>query len=160
MNKNLIVILSLLLLSVLAKAEMSLNIEPLSGTEKQYAESIIGKICFQNKQVCLYDKQGIELGRTPISEIDRIVFKGVAEILTETNETQQHVLVYPNPAMESIIVSHVPSGQTIRVFDLQGRILQSVEVAESEDTQINVSALPQGSYLLQIGAQIVKFSKK
>ena len=45
--------------------------------------------------------------------------------------------------------------QTLRIYNLQGSLLQT----EWGD-QISVSNLPDGTYLLQIGTQVVRFIKK
>jgi hypothetical protein len=41
------------------------------------------------------------------------------------------------------------------VYDLQGRLL-----VQEEGTQVDVNHLAEGTYLLQIGTQVVRFIKK
>jgi hypothetical protein len=45
--------------------------------------------------------------------------------------------------------------QALRVYDLQGRLL-----IQEEGTQVNVNNLTNGTYLLQVGTQVVRFIKK
>ena len=45
--------------------------------------------------------------------------------------------------------------QILRVYDLQGRV-----VVVGEGTEVSVGNLPTGTYLLQIGTQVVRFIKQ
>ena len=46
-------------------------------------------------------------------------------------------------------------GQTLRVYDLQGRLLK-----QTKGTEVQVEDLANGTYLLQIGTQVVRFIKQ
>ena len=63
-------------------------------------------------------------------------------------------MVYPNPAHDLLIVQGVEA-QPLRIFDLQGRI-----VKEATTNEVNVSDLANGTYLLQVGTQAVRFIKR
>ena len=45
--------------------------------------------------------------------------------------------------------------QMLRVFDLQGRLLKT-----ENGVQVTVSDLASGTYLLQVGTQVVRFIKQ
>ena len=47
-----------LFVAVVAGAQSNLVIVPLSGSERAYAIQQIGKIRFEDRSACLYDKQG------------------------------------------------------------------------------------------------------
>ena len=65
-----------------------------------------------------------------------------------------NIVVYPNPTQDVLMIQGIEA-QALRVYDLQGRML-----LQQEGTQIGVSQLSEGTYLLQIGTQVVRFIKK
>ena len=64
------------------------------------------------------------------------------------------IVIYPNPTLDMLYISGT-TPQTLRVYDLQGRLL-----INETSMQINVSTLNMGTYLLQIGTQVVRFIKQ
>jgi hypothetical protein len=69
------------------------------------------------------------------------------------------ISVFPNPVKTYLTVSGANKGLTINLLDLNGTLLQNILMQDSA-TNIDVSALKQGTYLLQIGKQVVKFIKQ
>jgi hypothetical protein len=68
--------------------------------------------------------------------------------------------VYPNPATDFITVSGLQTNETIRLFDLNGRLLISRR-ATSEKEMISVSHLPAGWYVVRVSSgQTVKLVKR
>ena len=155
--KRTILILPLLLLTVMARAEAGLQVHYLTGSDKQYAVSLIGQITFADNVMYLYDKSKTELGHTAVADIDKIVFGEY--VPSSVNDIEVRVAVYPNPTHDALMVKGLPAGQTVRVYDLQGRLLSATQT-QAESTLIDVSALQNGTYLLQIGAEVVKFIKE
>jgi hypothetical protein len=67
--------------------------------------------------------------------------------------------VSPNPATDFITISGLQTNETIRLFDLNGRLLISRR-ATSEKEMISVNHLPAGWYLVRVGSgQTVKLVK-
>ena len=155
--KRTILILPLLLLTVMARAEAGLQVHYLTGSDKQYAVSLIGQITFADNVMYLYDKSKSELGHTAVADIDKIVFGEY--VPSSVNDIEVRVAVYPNPTHDALLVKGLAAGQTVRVYDLQGRLLSATQT-QAESTLIDVSALQNGTYLLQIGAEVVKFIKE
>lgn len=155
--KRTILILPLLLLTVMARAEAGLQVHYLTGSDKQYAVSLIGQITFADNVMYLYDKSKTELGHTAVSDIDKIVFG--EHVPSSVNDIEVRVAVYPNPTHDAMVIKGLSAGQTVRVYDLQGRLLSATQT-QAESTLIDVSALQNGTYLLQIGAEVVKFIKE
>jgi len=67
--------------------------------------------------------------------------------------------VFPNPVKESFTINGLKKGALISIFDLAGRLLQTVASQENA-TVVNVSSLQQGTYLLRVGDRAVKFVKQ
>lgn len=66
--------------------------------------------------------------------------------------------VYPNPAKEVINVAGVENGTLIKVYDMTGKLV--VQQTATENTQINVSGLNKGVYVIAAGEHKVKFAKQ
>jgi len=74
-------------------------------------------------------------------------------------KVESSIFVFPNPVKEYITVKGVKKDAKINLYDLTGGLLQSIP-AEENSTNIDVSSLRQGTYLLQVGEQTVKFVKQ
>ena len=136
-----------------------LVIEQLSGSDMQYALELIGSIRFENEEMFLYNNKGEVLGNTPINNIGKIIFSPMTDDTTSIdNAHASNVRIYPNPTQDILIIDGAPQGQTLRLYNIQGQILTSAQI-NGLNTEINVANLQQGTYLLQIGAEIVKIIK-
>ena len=139
---------------------MHIKIELLTG-EETFQIAQIGKITFADNLMHLYGNDGRELGATSLDLINRIVFNeeqggtvAISNIQTST------IQVFPNPAQDALFIHGVEGQQTVRIFSMQGLLLmQSAETADG-DAILQVGGLQNGTYLLQIGAQVVKFIKE
>ena len=132
---------------------INLVIEPRSGTEKIQDIALIGKLVFVGENIQLLNKEGNILATESIANVKKICFAPLTE--TDVNDTLVNtILVYPNPTQDVLMIQGAES-QTLRVFNLQGSLLLT-----QWGNQISVGNLPDGTYLLQIGTQVVRFIKK
>ena len=132
----------------------NLVVEHRSGMDLLQDVAIIGKWVYVGDNLQLLDKAGNVLATEPLSNIKKITFS-ISGTTTEVESASANsIIVYPNPTQDVLIITGINT-QTLRVYDLQGRLLQT-EIG----TQINVSNLAVGTYLLQIGTQIVRFIKQ
>ena len=114
----------------------------------------IGKWVFVEENLQLLDKVGKLLATASISELKNITFS-ISNPETATENVQMNsIVIYPNPTQDMLYISGT-TPQTLRVYDLQGRLL-----INETSMQINVSTLNMGTYLLQIGTQVVRFIKQ
>ncbi len=72
------------------------------------------------------------------------------------NSPRQGILVYPNPAKDKILVEYVNiSGsqeQTIGLYDMEGHLLKQVKTGKVIGVaEMDVSGLPQGTYIIKSG---------
>ena len=65
------------------------------------------------------------------------------------------VSVYPNPTANHIHIDGLAEGETARLFSTDGRLVLSGVQAD-----FDLGALPKGIYLLQVGAEVIKITKK
>jgi len=77
----------------------------------------------------------------------------------KSQKAESSIFIFPNPVKENITVNGVKKDAIINLYDLSGELLQTVP-AQEKSTNINVSSLQQGVYVLQIGKQIIKFIKQ
>ena len=71
-------------------------------------------------------------------------------VLSTNNAQKTDFKIIPNPAAESVQVSHANKIKNITIFDLQGKIIQSKNFEPSTFISYEVSSLDSGAYFLQI----------
>ena len=62
---------------------------------------------------------------------------------------------YPNPAVDIVYVTGIQPGTEVRLYNLQGVLLQQV-TAGSEEVQLTVSGLSAGVYVVKAGEKMAK----
>ena len=133
---------------------LNLVVEHRSGAELLQDIALIGKWVYVGDDLQLLDKAGNVLATEPLANIKKITFS-VSGSMTSVEDVQpSNIVVYPNPTQDVLMIQGIEA-QPLRVYDLQGRML-----LQQEGTQIGVSQLSEGTYLLQIGTQVVRFIKK
>jgi hypothetical protein len=150
-------ILICVILCSLQTMATNLVLEQRSGAELLQDIAIIGKWVFVEDSIRLLDKEGIVLATEPIpiANVKKIYFAPPKGTETDVNDTLVNtIIVYPNPTQDVLMIQGIES-QMLRVYNLQGSLLQT-----EWGNQIAVSHLPVGTYLLQIGTQVVRFIKK
>jgi hypothetical protein len=128
-----------------------LVIERYTGAEMAKDIALIGKWVFVGEDLQLLDKAGNVLATEPIANVRKIVFSDTSTAVG--NVKQDDIIVYPNPTHDMLYINGIDN-QTLRVYDLQGRLLLL-----HEGTEVSVEGLSAGTYLLQIGTQVVRFIK-
>lgn len=125
------------------------------GSETVYELASVGKITFDGQMV-VEDKQGqvLQDGVSCVLFAEREIDTALPQI--ESQQTQ--LFVFPNPVVEQLTVTGTDAQMLLRLFDINGRLVNVFETSDGQ-TQINVSNLAKGNYLLQIGNQVVKFIK-
>ena len=127
------------------------------GTQQLLDIATIGKWVYVGDDLQLLSHDGVVLAQEPALNIRKITFAESSGTNTPTsmeNIQLTSVVIYPNPSQDMLIVSGIEA-QTLRVFDMQGRLLKA-----ENGTQVHVSDLAEGTYLLQVGTQVVRFIKK
>ena len=124
------------------------------GSQQLQDIAKIGKWVFTEENLQLIDKDGNVLAIEPIAEVKKITFSISNSETTTENVAINSIVVYPNPTQDILHITGI-TPQTLRVFDLQGRLL-----IIDNSTQVNVSHLNTGTYLLQVGTQVIRFIKQ
>jgi hypothetical protein len=73
----------------------------------------------------------------------------VTPLSTEALPALPTIRVYPNPAVDVIVIEDAPAGSTLAVFDLSGRIIyRQAKIGERET--VSVASWPKGLYLVSV----------
>ena len=153
MKKWLFLCLAAVAISVQATAT-NLVLSRSSGTQLLQDIAAIGKVVFVGDDLQLLAHDGTVLAQEPIAEVQQITFADGSEPTSVEGATASGIILYPNPTQDRLMVQGA-EGQTLRVYDLQGRLLK-----QAEGTEVQVEDLANGTYLLQIGTQVVRFIKQ
>lgn len=153
MKKWLFLCLAAVAISVQATAT-NLVLSRSSGTQLLQDIAAIGKVVFVGDDLQLLAHDGTVLAQEPIAEVHQITFADGSEPTSVEGATASGIILYPNPTQDRLVVQGA-EGQTLHVYDLQGRLLK-----QAEGTEVQVEDLANGTYLLQIGTQVVRFIKQ
>lgn len=133
---------------------LNLVVEHRSGAELLQDIALIGKWVYVGDDLQLLDKAGNVLATEPLANIKKITFAISGAQTAVEDVPSSNIVVYPNPTQDVLMIQGIEA-QALRVYDLQGRML-----LQAEGTQVGVGQLTEGTYLLQIGTQVVRFIKK
>ena len=147
-----ILVLALAVLCSMPILATNLVIERYAGAEMVQDIALIGKWVFMDTNLQLLDKEGNVLATEPLANVRKIVFSN--EFTALDNVEKGSIVVYPNPTQDVLYIQGIEA-QILRIFNMQGNMLQT-----TEGTQVSVSHLHTGTYLLQIGTQVVRFIKQ
>lgn len=154
MKKNLLLFFALA--CGMQSIAINLVLEKTDATQESQDIAAIGKWLFVNEgtDLRLLAHDGTILATESLNDIRKITFSTSDPSAVENALTEDQIVVFPNPTYDLLVVRGAGE-QTIRIFDLQGHLLQTAETDE-----IPVSDFADGTYLLQIGTQVVRFIKQ
>lgn len=169
MRKTIISLAAMLAMSVgvMADEVPGVTVEYVDSGTSAYVQAIsaIGRIEFTSGEAVIVfkDSQVENYSLGSISSINRISFGKVSEenisddVPSSTANVEQKIIVtaYPNPTADHVHVSGMAEGESLRLFTSDGRLAY---VGTSPD--IDLSGMPSGIYILQVGKEVVKIIKK
>jgi hypothetical protein len=85
----------------------------------------------------------------------------VDTLSVESNSDITETEVYPNPVKDYLHVNFTSTYNEvdIKIYSLLGQLVETMKIENSSNGKINLSELPQGSYILRINADGNSFSK-
>lgn len=155
--KQKLLLIPLLFAAIVAKAEISLIVQPLNGDERAQALSTIGYVKVTADSLFIYSHSDLQLDKNAIKNIRHIRYgeptdaNGIDDVHVTTCR------IYPNPTQDMLVIDNADSDKAF-IFDLNGHLLQTVAI-DGDHATINVTSLPQGDYILLLNTQTYKFIK-
>ena len=122
------------------------------GTTTSHAMSTSSKIYYSDTQL-FFNDNGTTVSYN-LSELRKAYFT----TFDNTNDIDnQQLAIYPNPAKDVLRIENIADNQEVTIYSINGAALKRVVV--SGDSEINISELRPGMYILSAGNMISKFIK-
>lgn len=135
--------------------EMQFATRSFDGAITDYqALANLQKIVFEDNAMAVKLQSG-----TKVTSVRSVIFSSEGTNALETQKQGSTITVFPNLAKTTITVSGMNENTMIKLFDVNGLLLQRA-MATGTSTELDVSSLKQGLYLIQAGNQTVKFIKQ
>lgn len=116
-------------------------------------------VSFLNSQF-QYDATAFDsFSQTALQPTSVFEFNNTCGVVVNINDEDfsDSFTMYPNPACEYLLIKGIEYSTRIKISDMNGRILS--EYILTDDSQVDVSDLPAGIYLLNISDHTRSFSK-
>ena len=145
-------LMSLGFLFTICAQEVTFTIVKNNGTTADHVMSSDAKIYYSDTQLFL-DNNGTTVSYN-LSELRKAYFT----TFDNTNGIDnQQLAIYPNPAKDVLRIENIANNQEVTIYSINGAALKRVVV--SGDSEINISELRPGMYILSAGNMFSKFIK-
>lgn len=126
---------------------------------KSYSVQGISKITFATDGINIVTESGAATDTYLFSDIEEsIVFEDIATGIASTQTTDGTLRISSRGRNTIVIDGHGDNAVTpVEIYSLAGTKVPGI--AELRGSEINVSALPTGAYILKIGNKTIKFHK-
>lgn len=102
------------------------------------------------------DKNPLPISYYRLRQIDNDGTETLSKVISiQTKDTKGKLAIYPNPVSNLLTVENTEGGN-FQILNLLGQQVLSGKTTQ----QLDVSALPQGTYIFKMGAEQVKFVKQ
>ena len=155
--KQKLLLIPLLFAAIVAKAEISLIVQPLNDDERAQALSTIGYVKVTADSLFIYSHSDLLLDKNAIKDVRHIRYGEPAEITSIEDVQVSTCRIYPNPTHDMLIIDGTNAEKAL-IFDLNGCLLQATPLY-GEKATVDVTSLPQGDYILLLNSQTFKFIK-
>ncbi|MBQ8019123.1 MAG: T9SS type A sorting domain-containing protein [Paludibacteraceae bacterium] len=155
MRKTLIGVFSLLS-CYFANADTILSVEYNDGNNSKEQMEKLSKIAFDKSgNMTFVYNNGDTKDFGILSNTQKIIFSEGVLANVDDRSSASSIHVFPNPTEESIKVVGLADGESVKIYNLVGTL-----VLVSQSSEINVSHLADGQYLVVVGNSIIKLIKR
>src|SRR5574344_1626960 len=137
-----------------AKSQNGMVIQFSDNTVQSFDLQTNGGVFFFSDTMRVIDKNGA-IGNYPISIIQKVYFETLSSISNIDNNA--NMFVYPNPAKNYIKLANVNNNAKVSIFSLDGKMLYNNNY--QTQSQIDISSLDKGIYVIKVNDRTFKFSK-
>ena len=118
---------------------------------------------YQGDSVCIAFRYTSTTAMAATYYLDSIAITGTQLVgIKNINADNHHIAVYPNPATSNVTIES-PLHSVIEISNIEGQLIRTL-ASNSIKTNINVSALPSGVYVVAVktenGTEVRKFVKE
>jgi len=162
MKKRQLFIATLLSCSALIVASdvQDLVVQTKDGSKNEITLSAVRRITFSGTTMTVVKKDATQ-NDYEYSNVEKLFFALRSASTTDIASIEDPtVKVYPNPTTDILFVEGIKSVENLRLYTLTGNQLTVSYTLLNNGLQLNVSALPQGFYLLQVNNQTIKIQKQ
>jgi hypothetical protein len=131
---------------------------PITGTTWQlYTVSWTAPATFSNTLQIKTTNNATNTSGTNVSWLllDDICINGIVAI-DNINSINSKITIYPNPTNSQISIQHPTTIKLLELYDVMGRLLIAMPTNGATQSEINMSELPTGMYLLRADDSIVQ----
>lgn len=141
------------IVSLMSANEPALITISSDGLENSYLLASVKQVVFNESQ---YSTMSIEKkDGSVVNDVRTLLFGCMQDVTTSVSESAEAlVYVYPNPVVNTLYVDGISADETLSVFNLTGKC-----VMQTTGNKVDVQGLPNGTYLLKLNNQCVKFIK-
>lgn len=161
MKKTLLLLSFVAIYFCSAKAEISLVVRPLSGSDCISALQKIGKLTYSGDSLLVYDTGQTLIYGELLANVKHIRYSdeqiGPSVDNKQTSDYLE-IAIYPNPTADVLYVDNVKDN-TIRLYSTDGRLLQ-VHKASDDRVELNISNYASGVYVLICNKKVFNIIKK
>lgn len=155
MRKTLIGVFSLLS-CYFANADTILSVEYNDGNNSKEQMEKLSKIAFDKSgNMTFVYNNGDTKDFGILSNTQKIIFSEGVLANVDDRSSASSIHVFPNPTEETIKVVGLADGESVKIYNLVGTL-----VLVSQASEINVSHLADGQYLVVVGNSIIKLIKR
>lgn len=154
MKKILITALMFLgfLSSAFAQDEVIFTIMKTDGSTTDFVMNKDARIYYSDTQLMFFN--GNETVAVNFSEIRKAYFTAPQDVEEVAN---QQLTIYPNPVKDVLRISNISDNQEVTIYSINGAMIKKLNV--SGETDINISDLRPGMYVISAGNLFTKFVK-
>ncbi|HQU52403.1 MAG TPA: T9SS type A sorting domain-containing protein [Saprospiraceae bacterium] len=127
------------------------------GTELNYPIGTVRNLTLPESEVQLAFYDGSRQS-VPLNDVRKIYFED-ASTRVGVVETHTSIVCYPNPVLDAVNISNLPDHETqISIYRMDGSLVQTRTV-NGINTQLDLTLLTSGLYLLKVQDQAFKIVK-
>lgn len=154
----LVLILMLSVLNLMAQDApvQKLNVWKMDGTQIQFLLNDEPTTTFENGDLVITTNQGVF--SYPLAQMSKYTHEGLPEGIDVPTVAPGDILVRQNN--EAMLIEGLPDNQPVEVYSADGKLILSQRAAAGQSTLLNLTAQPQGTYIVNIGSTSFKFVKQ
>ena len=137
-------------------AQVVVTVQTLSGTENAITLSNEGELQISDASLTVVANESTTYSFA-IDDISKVLFDGSVNI--RQVEVGPKISIYPNPTGQCFAVQGLADGvYNLSIYNASGALQLSTSYSPLE--QVDISALPQGIYLVRVGTSVTKLIKQ